>query len=113
MAYMSQEKKKMLAPKIKSVLKKYGVQGTISVRHHSTLVVTLRKGKLALEDGNLNLYWLEDHYEGDVLNFLKELKNAMNDGNHDNSDLQTDYFDVGWYSDVKVGADGKPYVHLG
>jgi hypothetical protein len=34
----------------------------------------------------------------------------LNTGNHDNSDSQTDYFDVGWYVDVKVGKWNKPYI---
>jgi hypothetical protein len=35
---------------------------------------------------------------------------AMNDGNHDRSDIQTDYFDVGWYVDVNIGRWNKPYI---
>jgi hypothetical protein len=38
-----------------------------------------------------------------------ELRDAMNDGNWDNSDPQTDYFNVGWYSYIKIGRFGKPY----
>jgi hypothetical protein len=33
----------------------------------------------------------------------------MNVGNHDRSDIQSDYFDVGWYVDVNVGAWNQPY----
>ena len=46
MAYVSQEKKKQLAPKIKEVLKKYGMKATISVNNHSTLCVNIKEGKL-------------------------------------------------------------------
>lgn len=46
MAYMSQEKKRELAPGIKAVLKKYGMQGTISVDNHSSLVVNVKSGDL-------------------------------------------------------------------
>ena len=52
MAYMSQERKKELAPAIKSVLKKYNMKGSISVRHYSTLVVTIKSGALDII-GNL------------------------------------------------------------
>jgi hypothetical protein len=34
----------------------------------------------------------------------------MNAGNWDKSDIQTDYFDVGWYIDVNVGRWDKPYA---
>ena len=33
----------------------------------------------------------------------------MNDGNHDNSEIQYDYFDVGWYIDVNIGRWNQPY----
>lgn len=112
MAYVPQSLKKKLAPAIKAVLKKYGVQGSIAVRHHSTLVVNLRKGKLDLKE-NPNVYWLESHYEGEVLSFYKELKEAMNNGNFDKSDIQSDYFHVGWYTDINVGKWDKPYEFIG
>ena len=46
MAYISQETKKSLSPAIKAVLKKYGMKGTIGVRHHSTLIVNIKSGDL-------------------------------------------------------------------
>ena len=46
MAYMSQEHKKKLSPAIKAVLKKYGVKGSIGVRHNSSLVVNIKEGVL-------------------------------------------------------------------
>ena len=48
MAYISQEMKKDLAPQIKAVLKKYGLKGSIGVRHHSSLVVNIKSGILDL-----------------------------------------------------------------
>jgi hypothetical protein len=34
----------------------------------------------------------------------------MNAGNWDKSDIQTDYFNVGWYIDVNIGKWNKPYT---
>ena len=34
----------------------------------------------------------------------------MMEGNFDNSDPQSDYFSVGWYTDINVGKWNKPYV---
>jgi len=128
MAYMNQEKKKMLTPKIKAVLKKYGMKGSISVNHHSTLVVTIKEGKLDVVSNyikvatpehntsgshSVNTYWIEDHYDGEVKAFLSELKDAMNNcdevQNFDKSDSQSDYFHVGWYIDISIGKWDKPY----
>lgn len=46
MAYISQEEKKEFTPAIKAVLKKYGMKGTLAIRHHSTLVCNIKSGDL-------------------------------------------------------------------
>lgn len=129
MAYMSQDRKKELAPKIKVVLKKYGMKGTIRVINHSTLAVRVKAGKLPIIENfafgltdiersnavlksrclNVNPYWIDQYYTGNSKKFLKELIAVMNDGNHDRSDIMTDYFDVGWYTDISIGDWNKPY----
>ena len=111
MAYFSQERKAEKLPKIKAVLSKWGMKGSVSVRHHATVVVTLRSGKLPFDsaDRSINEYHYEKHYEGDQRSFLKELFQVLFEGNHNNSDPMTDYFDVGWYVDVRIGTYDKPY----
>lgn len=135
MAYMSQEKKAALAPRIKAILKKYGVKGSLAVRGHSTLVLNLKSGKIDFIGNSnrvcgenhyqvsrgfkpnttgydqVNPYWYQDHYDGKAKAFLKEVLAVMNDGNHDRSDIQTDYFCVGWYVDINIGKWNKPYIY--
>lgn len=112
MAYMSQERKAELAPQIKAVLKKYGMKGTIAVRNHSSLVVNLSQGKIDFgsECIQVNTYWIHENYSGVAKDFLTELVEAMNVGNFNKSDIQSDYFHVGWYIDINIGAWNKPYV---
>lgn len=129
MAYMSQEKKQELAPKIRDLCKKYGIKATIAVRNHSTLVVNISQGEVdfigsyrrcvgesrqvqerEITHLDVNPYWYHDHFDGKAKEFLSKLFPIMNDGNHDNSDIQTDYFDVGWYVDVNIGRWNKPYA---
>ena len=130
MAYFSQAMKKEKAPEIKALLKKYELKGSLSVHNHSTFSVTIQSGKLDFI-GNyiktsgvtessesytdrqylcVNPYSIESSYSGNVLEFLNELKDVMMKGNHDNSDSMTDYFDVGWYIDIRIGTWEKPYV---
>lgn len=132
MAYMSQEKKAKIAPVVKAILKKYGMKGSLAVNNHSTLVLNIKSGCLdlirnynqtvgerpggfqlgspAVDSLSVNPYWFQDHFSGKAKAFLTEIFKAMNAGNHDNSDIQTDYFDVGWYVNVNVGRWNKPYV---
>jgi len=111
MAHMNQEKKSKLAPAIKAVFKKYGVKGSIGVRHYSTLVVKIAASPfdIGTDYRQVNEYWIEQNYEGEVRSFLLELRDAMMLGNHDRSDIQTDYFDVGWYVSINFGDWDKPH----
>lgn len=125
MAYMSQETKARLTPAIKEVCRRYGIKATISLENHSTLCLNISAGKIDfLASGQrmnsigpdvtkldyaLNTYWYKRHFDYEALDFLTEVIAAMNDGNHDNSDPMTDYFDVGWYIGVNLGRYNKPY----
>ncbi len=116
MSYMSQEKKKELAPRIKGVLKKYGVKGSIAVRHHSTLVINLKSGvinfKAQSEHYQVNPYHVESQWTGVAKEFLLELLEAMKGegtGWFDKSDIMTDYFHTAWYNDINIGQWNKPY----
>jgi hypothetical protein len=137
MAYFNQERKSERAPAIKAILKKYGVKGSLAVRNHSTFVLNIKSGSVDFIEnyiktdadkhyGNkmdqnqidylrknkavdVNPYWFQEHYSGKAKQFLTEVFAAMNKGNHNNSDIQTDYFDVGWYVDVNIGQWNKPY----
>lgn len=117
MAYVSQKDKAKLAPEIKKVLSKYGMKGSISIRHHSTLVVTLQSGAIDFGeythgDGyiQVNVYHIERHYKGKAQKFLTELLAAMKGpGWFDKSDSMTDYFHVKHYCDINVGKWNKPY----
>jgi hypothetical protein len=132
MAYMDQEKKAKIAPEVKRICAKYGVKGSLSVDHHTSLILTIKSGVLdfignanavlaqdpralaqksqPLKDYiQVNTYWYHEHFTGVVKEFLGEVINAMNDGNWNKSDIQSDYFNVGWYLNINVGRWNKPY----
>lgn len=132
MAYMNQETKRAKAPAIQDILKRYGLTGSLSVQHNSTLVLTIRSGKIdfirnfnsrgykdtlgrlaPITTGHIqvNPYWYHEHFTNEAKQCLTELIHTMNIGNHDNSEPQVDYFDVGWYISVNIGAWNKPYIN--
>lgn len=138
MAYMSQERKSQIAPVVKAICKKYGVKASLAVRNHRTLVLNVTQGDIDFIENyietdrnksyakymsqdqidslrknralDVNPYHYKDHFSGRALQFIKEVHTAMMKGNHDNSDIQTDYFDVGWYVDINIGRWNKPYA---
>ena len=108
MAYVSKETKAELAPGIKKVLDEYGMKGTIAKDTH-TLKVNLKSGPIDFGTDSVNEYHIDSHYTGVAKEFLLKLKDAMMVGNHNNSDIMTDYFDVGWYIGINIGKWDKPY----
>ena len=117
MAYVSQQDKKELAPAIKKVLSKYGMKGSISIRNHSTLQVTLQSGAIDFKDYShgdgyiqVNTYHIDSHYSGKAKAFLNELLAAMKGPKYfNNDDAMTDYFHRSHYTDINVGKWKKPY----
>jgi ABC-type proline/glycine betaine transport system substrate-binding protein len=119
MAYVSQEMKSELAPAIKTILKKYGLKGSLAVRNHSTLALTIKSGKidfakLSTSDSHhhqVNTYWTDSHYTGKAKKFFAEVIAAMKGPKFfDHSDSMTDYFHCSHYIDINLGKWNKPYV---
>jgi hypothetical protein len=134
MAYVSQEMKRELAPKIKAVMEKYDIKGSLAVQNHSTLVLNVKSGKIdfiknyndvidqrnagGLRQGHkadgyiqVNPYWCDEHFTGKAQKFLAEVIAAMKGPKFfDHSDAMTDYFHVSHYIDINLGRWNKPYI---
>jgi hypothetical protein len=136
MAYMSQEHKAKLSPTIKAICKKYGIKATLSVRNHSSLVLTIKQGSVDFirnynesildrdPTGNrhinpadkyiqVNPYWYQEHFTGRAKEFLGEVIPAMYGPDYfDHSDIQTDYFHCSHYIDINIGRWDQPYAFV-
>lgn len=125
---MNQEKKAKIAAAIKPLLKKYNLKGSLSVRNHMSIVLTIKSGSIdfignfneynassdrfnpATNSIDVNPYWYKDHFDGVAKAALSEIVPAMYSADYyDNSDSQSDYFDTAYYIDVNVGNWNKPY----
>ena len=138
MAYMNQEMKAKITTLLKPILQKYGVKGSLSVRNHSTICLTVKSGKIDFVENyiktdaekpyakhfsedqvayirknqsiDVNPYWFQDHFTGKAKAFLTEAFRALKGANwYDRSDAQVDYFDTAYYVDINIGKWGKPY----
>ena len=133
MAYMNQSKKAVIASKLKPVLKKYGLKGSLSVNNHSTIVLTVKSGKIdfiknfnsttqnrpgGFRNGSaaekyisVNPYWYQEHFTGQSKEFISEAMAALKGADwYDKSDAQYDYFDTAYYVDINIGKWNKPYI---
>jgi len=135
MAYMNQERKQKIAQALKPILAKYKVKGSLSVRSHMTIVLTLKSGAIDFIGnsnkvcGNdfyqvsrgfkpndtgydqVNPYHFQNHYDGVAKEFLTEALKALKAADwYDESDAMTDYFNTAYYVDVNIGKWNSPYV---
>lgn len=128
MAYMSQEKKKEIAAALKEVVPK-SWKYSLGVRHHSTIVMTIRSAPIDLiaernqavaDKLDRGYQVVKDNfsvnpYNGEICltksaEIFRKILKILNTGNYDNSDIMTDYFDVNFYVDLRVGEWNKPFV---
>ena len=135
MAYMNQERKAKITKMLKPILAKYKVKGSLSVRNHSTIVLTLKSGAIDFIGnsnrvcGNdfyqvqrgfkpttsgydqVNPYWFQDHYDGDAKAFLTEAMKALKSADwYDESNAMIDYFNIAYYVDINIGKWDAPYI---
>ena len=135
MAYMNQERKQKITQALKPILAKYKVKGSLSVRNHMTIVLTLKSGAIDFIGnsnrvcGNdfyqvqrgfkpttsgydqVNPYWFQDHYDGDAKAFLTEAFKALKSADwYDESDAMIDYFNIAYYVDINIGKWDTPYI---
>lgn len=112
MAYMNQEKKAAIAEAV-AMFVPDGWKYSLAVRNHSTIVMTITSAPINLTEKGyvqVNRYQPDYHFQGDTLAIIREIISALNTGNWDRSDSQTDYFDVGHYIDLEIGRWNKPFV---
>jgi len=113
MAFINQRIKKNIVAEVKPVLEKYRMKATFAVRNYSTLTVTLKSGPLDLpKNEQISHYWLDNHFSGKELAFLKEMFEALKKGGEwfDKSDISSDYFNTAFYMYINVGNYDKSYV---
>ena len=138
MAYMNQERKAKIATVLKPILKKYGVKGSLSVRNHSSIVLTLKSGSIDFIENfiqtdsighgrkmdqsqidyirktnylDVNPYWFQEHFSGVAKEFLSEAMVALKSADwYDKSDIQSDYFNTAYYVDINIGKWNTPYI---
>jgi len=119
---MNQELKQIIAANLKPVLAKYNVKGSLRV-DHSEIILTLRQGKLNLQNDWTNpklngqiwtdLYYnryCHEFWSGQSFNFFEEAKAALKSaGYYDNSNIMTDYHDVAYYYNIDI----ENYKYIG
>lgn len=138
--YMSQKKKAKISPKVKEVLKKYNLKGSISVKYQSAIILTIDSGEIDFlrnyfdhncdrvgvsgssyetfcvvnKSLNVNPYWYAESFTGEAVEALHDLHEALKgDDYFEYSDFSSDDFRCSHYIEVKIGTWKKPYEVTG
>jgi len=140
-ASLGSEQKKLIASKLKPVLAKYGVKGTLSVRNGSTISLSIVEGTIDFIGNAANVMATQvidkPHYYSVVKNLLKYNEVQVNDrqitsqfsgnaktallailkvlniNNYSKSDWTNDWVQVGHYININIGKIDKPYKCTG
>lgn len=124
MAYITKEKSAAIRKALKAAFP--GWKFSVRIEHHQRLDVTILEAPIDLlacqvesryttdldrtKYTGVNHYHLDNQWLPPARDDLRQIIDICNDGNHDNSDAQSDYFDVGWYFDLQIGCWDKPFV---
>ena len=134
MAYVSKEKKQKIAAALKTVIPK-GWKWSLAINHGSTIILTIasapvdlmaeamrvyndsyradRDGKMTKPATHIQANCSPEMYFDESLDLFRKIRDAMDIDNHNRSDSQTDYFDVGHYTSINLGSWNKPFVVKG
>lgn len=135
MAFMSQEHKKRIKALLDQFMPngKHGWKWTLSVRHHSTLLLTIQQAPVDLiamyqecvedrgGDKRDNLENVQLHLSNvhrmflnypEIQNLFDKMVDALNLDNYDRSDSQSDYYCVGHYAYINIGTWDKPFRYV-
>lgn len=133
MAYMNQDKKKIIKAALDKVLKPRGIKYSLRVRNYSSIHCTIQaapidfignmrerlqgdifnKGIYTRGHMPVNLYWINDHFSGEAAQVLSEAGEALKAaGYYDNSNAQIDYFETAYYMHLDIGQWNKPFKLL-
>ena len=131
MAYMNQEKKAVIAAKLKKILAGTGVKYSLSVHNHLAISMTIKSAPVdfiqnfneTIEDipgwmggkekgyVQVNTYHYRNHFSGKAKELLEKIVPALYGADYyDNSDAMTDYFDTAYYVHLNIGRWDKDFV---
>lgn len=138
MAYMNQDKKKIIKANLDEVFKPLGIKYSLKVLHHSKICCTIKSAPIDLLDNfntamlaseahkampdilkerdyvTVNPYWYTEHFTGEALEIVgRAIKALMSADYYDNSDAMVDYFDTAYYFGLSIGDWKTPFKFTG
>lgn len=122
MAYITSQSVKEMRNQVKELYPaKQGWKFSITRENYSRVNCVILSAPIELRLDNsrtnegVNNFYIETRYNGEndqATNVLKNINDILNKDNFDESDSMTDYFHVGHYISISIGAWDKPFTLL-
>jgi hypothetical protein len=121
MAYISTEKVKEMRNKLKELFPaKKGWKLSVTTQNYSSVNCSILTAPFELRldttrtNESVNQYYVKEHYNDNPASkeALLSMLQVLNTNNYNNSDAQSDYFDVGHYVNLSIGKWDKPFQVL-
>ena len=125
MAYMTQDKKRAITAALRTVVPA-GWKYSLSVQNHSKITMQISAAPFDLINAvaasecfdpttatycEISPYHVRARFVDEcVADVFEAIFGALNTGNHDRSDSAADYFDVGHYVALRIGAWNRPFA---
>lgn len=125
MAFITTEQVSQMRKELKLVIPK-GWKWSFTKEHHTSIHLVIIKADVdflkqyndscpagrELLRGDIQgccIRYALDRFSGRGREILEKCLTIMDNGNHNRSDIMSDYFDVGWYINMKIGDYGRPF----
>jgi hypothetical protein len=138
MAYMNQDKKRVIKTNLDAIFKPLGIKYSLRVMNHAKICCTIKSAPVDFignyndtmlaseawkampdilkerDNVTVNPYWYQDHFTGDVKELVGKIMEAMRSADYyDRSDAMVDYFDTAYYYGVTIGDYKTPFKYTG
>ena len=111
MAYVQKELKVKVVGLLKEIMPK-GWRYSLAIKHHTALVLTIQNAPVDLTADrfcDLNEKQIRNTAPAGHADLFVSIFKAMNCENYNNSDIMTDYYSVGYYTEINIGTYEKPF----
>ncbi|MBS9775730.1 MAG: hypothetical protein KGV57_01400 [Fusobacterium sp.] len=119
MAYLSKDEVKVRREKIKKLFPvKKGWKFSITRDHFSGIKLAILQAPTNFlkdtEQGylSINECYIDENFPKEQAKVLNQMYAVLNQGNYNNSDPMTDYFNVGFYVSMSIGKWNQNFVYV-
>lgn len=138
MAYMNQDKKRVIKTNLDAIFKPLGIKYSLRVRNHSSIDCTIKSAPIDLlgnfnktlvesdawkampdilkarDNVTVNPYWYQDYFTGEAKELIGKVFEALRSADYyDRSDAMVDYFDTAYYYGLTLGDYKTPFKYTG